>query len=205
MRYPVIFAMAAFASISQANLLSNGSFESGAFVGDAFGDMQLLGGSTTITGWTVMGDEIAWVKNGNFDNITASDGVMSLDLAGYANSGSQGGVQQSFATVVNQQYLVSLDLGTFSTAWGNTRITVDAAGQNQSFTEVPNGTQRWDTHTWLFTANSTTTTLSIFETNPTGSIYNGLDNISVEAVPEPASMVALGVGVAAMIRRRRSA
>lgn len=47
---------------------------------------------------------------------------------------------------------------------------------------------------------STFGTVSTLATSGTGKVFRG-----VEAVPEPASMVALGLGAAALVRRRRSA
>ena len=56
-------AAAAFcaAGVAHANLLANGSFESGAFVNQGNDTMSPPNGSTVITGWTVVGDTIAWI------------------------------------------------------------------------------------------------------------------------------------------------
>ncbi|GAB4129996.1 MAG: hypothetical protein Fur0036_16780 [Fimbriimonadaceae bacterium] len=57
----------------------------------------------------------------------------------------------------------------------------------------------------------TTTAGSFFANNPTGSYFNFGGNpaanfaFSITAVPEPASMIALGAGLLAMLRRRRAA
>jgi hypothetical protein len=36
------------------------------------------------------------------------------------------------------------------------------------------------------------------------SDYIGIDTVAYDAVPEPASMIALGLGAAALIRRRKA-
>jgi len=46
---------------AQANLLTNGSFESGAFVNQGNDTMSLVAGSTVITAWTVVTDTTAWI------------------------------------------------------------------------------------------------------------------------------------------------
>ena len=63
----VLFLTAALgvATSSQANLLTNGSFESGAFVNQGNDTMSLAPGSTVITGWTVVTDTTAWIGAAN--------------------------------------------------------------------------------------------------------------------------------------------
>mgnify|MGYP003505489481 CR=1 FL=1 len=51
----------AAATPAQANLLTNGSFELGAFVNQGNDTMSLGAGSTVITGWTVITDTTAWM------------------------------------------------------------------------------------------------------------------------------------------------
>lgn len=53
---------------------------------------------------------------------------------------------------------------------------------------------------FLATATTASTDLRI-QTNPTLDV----DNVSVQAVPEPASFAALGLGAVAMVRRRKRA
>jgi hypothetical protein len=55
----MLAAAASFATSAQAtvNLLTNGSFESGPFVGNSDDTMVLLPESTTMTGWVVTGSD----------------------------------------------------------------------------------------------------------------------------------------------------
>ena len=48
--------------LAQANLVTNGSFESGAFVPNADNTMSLPNGSTAMTGWTVIADSLSWIN-----------------------------------------------------------------------------------------------------------------------------------------------
>ena len=108
----VIAALAAFSA--HANLLTNGSFENtnNTFVGDANSVDLLNSGSTAIPGWTTTnGVPTAWIKNGNPYNIPAEDGQFFLDLTGYTDFGTYGGVTQSFATVSGTNYTATFFLG----------------------------------------------------------------------------------------------
>jgi hypothetical protein len=74
--------------------------------------MSLASGSTAIPGWTTTnGTFTAWIQNGNPWAIPASDGSFFLDLTGYSDSGTYGGVTQSFATTIGAQYTLTFDLG----------------------------------------------------------------------------------------------
>ena len=53
------------ASAADANLLVNGSFEDGNFVNPGSATMSLPIGSTAITGWSTVGDTLAWIGTGN--------------------------------------------------------------------------------------------------------------------------------------------
>lgn len=191
------------AAASQASLIVNGGFEAGGtFVNTALGAMQLPGASSTISGWTSTGDEIAWVDDTNLDGIFASEGSRHLDLAGFTNVAPAGGIEQSFATTVGQTYVVTFEMAT-NPAYGQSCIAVFAAGSFQIFTPTVGPGQIWHSYSWNFTATSTTTTLKFQEANSGQTVYNGLDNVAVNAVPEPASLTAFGLGLAALLRKRK--
>ena len=205
--------MTLIATHAGANLITNGSFETGPNPG-SFTD--LAGGSTAITGWTVTLNHLDYIGS----LWVASNGVRSLDLEGsncvLFTSNCAGGIEQSFATTPGQQYTVSFDLaGNPFNVPIEKFITVLAAGQSQTFsfdiTGKSTGNMGWVTHTFTFTAAGPNTILE-FQTAD-GAAVSGwgpaLDNVSVDAVgvgavPEPGvfGMVGLGIAALALIRRR---
>src|SRR5207253_1034987 len=84
-----------------ANLLVNGSFEDLSHFSNQGADTMtvLVGDSTTMPGWTVFSNDVAWIGPTNPFSLTASPGGGSyfLDLSGY--HAADGGVQQTIATV----------------------------------------------------------------------------------------------------------
>jgi len=213
----MLFSLAALDA--RADLITNGSFENtnNTFVGDANKTDSLASGSTAIPGWsTINGTFTAWIENGNPWNISASNGSFFLDLTGYADSGTYGGVSQSFATTPGTSYVVTFDLGYGGNSGlfgGPVRLTASAAGTTATFTSgsgTPNPAV-WDTETFSFVANSTTTTLNLVGLSTAGGDYIGLDNVDVEVgtvapVPEPGTygLFLTGMGFLGCAVRRRA-
>jgi len=202
---------------AHANLITNGSFENtnNTFVGDVNRVDELLSGSTVISGWTTTnGTQTAWIENGNPYNIPAADGQFFLDLTGYADVGTYGGVTQSFATVSGTSYVATFDLGYGGNSGffgGPVSVRATAAGTSSTFTSgagAPNPAV-WDLETFNFTATSSLTQLTIIGLTTRGGEYIGLDNVNValanSAVPEPVYAPLLAVigllGYAAWRRR----
>ena len=177
---------------AQANLLANGSFEDTTNFVDQGNDTMTLGpGSTAMTGWTVISNDVAWIGPTNPFGVTASDGGYSLDLQGYTDSAPFGGVTQNLTTVIGGHYLLTFDLGSFANA--QAAITASAGTGNQTFTSLVTNAFGWQTESLDFTATSTTTLVSLLGQQE-GDAYIGLDNVSVTCtssctaqVPEPAS------------------
>lgn len=204
-RIVISLALTTLAVISHANLISNGSFESGNFVPNGDDTMALGVGATDITGWTVIDDSIAWIGPMNpFNGYAASDGGYCLDLTGYSSGSPYGGVEQSFATTIGQIYNVQVDLGAHASYTSISCLKLIAAGQETILTAVPptSGGQTWEHHSWNFMATSTTTNLQLVGFLSSQNDI-GVDNVVVTAVPEPASMIALSLGVFAALRRRK--
>ncbi len=163
-------------TITSTNLLTNGGFESGPSIPPAPFNTYYAG-SNDITGWTVTQGSVDHKDDEYWE---AAEGTSSVDL----NGNESGGIAQSFATVAGASYLLSLDMA--GNPDGNPPLktmTVKASGQSTTFSFDTSGTSRgnmgWANRTWVFTADSTSTTLE-FQSDTLGSPYGpSLDNVSV--------------------------
>jgi choice-of-anchor C domain-containing protein len=197
------------------SLITNGSFElanvnwTGTGVGPVGGPeghyIELFAGSTAINGWTVTGYSIDYGMYW-----FASDGDMSMDLVGHQPGG---GIQQTFATVPGQQYSVIFDLAGNPLAPNESRLRVmgvSAAGQSTTFDFDCDGYSwdniGWTEKSWLFTANSSQTTLQFYNIFGVWDGGAALDNVRVYATPAPGAVLlgVLGLSCAGWRLRRKT-
>jgi len=201
-----LVAIAGCAVSANANLLVNGSFEDGTFVPNSDNTMTLGVGDTTMPGWTVVTNSIAWIADPNdFSDISASDGDKSLDLTGYS-SNPYGGVMQTFATTVGVTYTVSFDLGQ-NGSYGPSDIYAQINnGSLNEFSLADNGGNTWQTETFSFVGFGSSATLTFTGNANSGNTnYIGLDNVIVTgaATPEPSTYAVFGIGALGLVQRRR--
>ena len=202
----VVFAVLMGAASAASANIANGSFEApviGPGATTAYGN-----GSTAITGWTVIGDNVQLVDSTYLVpeyTLNASDGRQWVDLTG-TNEGFGKGLTTTFAGVAGQTYQLTFDLGRLLDRTPATvQVVVD--GVSSTFTNSGPGSGKvmdWKPFSLSFTSDGSTT-LSFLgsSANDGNSTLIGLDNVAV--VPEPSTwaMLLAGFGVVGWVAARR--
>ncbi len=186
-----------------ANLLVNGGFENQTFPGTTFGYYNLGGGDATNPvpagfGWTVPINNVDLIDNGAYTPFLAGGGAYQLDLVG---NGSTGAISQSFATVLGQTYRVVLNYS----ANGSGRQAEVLVDGNAVGSLINGNPAKWQKFTTTFAGTGATTVFTINETIGGGFGGVALDNIAVNAVPEPATWALMlgGFGMVGFAMRKR--
>jgi choice-of-anchor C domain-containing protein len=197
---------------AEASLVTNGSFEDGTFSEtyppQAY--MRLFASDSTataISGWTVTQDSVDWVDVGLWN---AFDGTKSLDLSGAEGALGKIVVTQALATIPGQEYLLRFDMAANpdgSPTVKNLLVTV-GSDPSQAFTFDGTGKSHsdmgWKEESMSFVAGGPSTTLAFESTDSTG--YGpAIDNVRVDPIPEPSTLVLLAglVGMFALGYLRR--
>ena len=196
-----------FAGEAKAGII-NGSFEDP--IVPVAGFTNFLGGSTAITGWTVVGVDSA-VANGQFSQsgitFQAQAGNQWIDMAGVTSNSKTSGVSQNVATAIGTTYLLSFYVGSATDRELFFASTVDLSidgGARTSYTNstAPTNMLDWKLFNVSFIATGTTTNITFFNGSEPNNFLGALDNVSIQEsspVPEPASMSLLALGAAGML------
>ena len=191
-----LFLIALNSPVSAAPVITNGSFESLGFAAPT-GFIILPVGSTAVSGWSIGG--AAGVDYFKVATVV-SDGLYSIDLV---RGPGQGGVISTTATGLSAGalYELTFDIDQILINPGTT-ITVMAGAASGSFLNATPGV--YHTYSLDFVATGPTAPIS-FAGPATGAIDAGVfvDNVRIAAVPEPATLVLLGFGLAGLGFSRR--
>ena len=207
----MVAALATAGSAAAAtNLITNGGFEASANT-PAF-PFATVSGVNAIPGWNVGPGTVDWI-NTYWDS--SDDDGYSIDLNGL----SPGTISQTITTIPLKSYTLTFDMsGNPDMFRGQTRVAVVGANGaiGTALYDISAANSRtnmlWETKSFGFVANSTTTVISftsgnlVVEGNNNCCWGAAIDNVAV-AVPEPATwalMIGGFAGAGAMIRRRRA-
>jgi choice-of-anchor C domain-containing protein len=169
----VSLALLIAVATAHANLITNGSFESGPAPGVS---LPIAAGSTAITGWVVTRAGIDY--DGTI--MTAAQGACSVSL----NGADAGGIAQTLTTIPHATYTVRFYMcGDPGTVPAIKNMRVAAAGQSGDFSADNTGMWAWDPgwnpHVWTFAAVGSSTTLEFYSLM-SGDSGPAVDSVTVE-------------------------
>ena len=222
MRAILLLSSLGLVGISHASLIINGGFENPVVFAPG-GVVAYPGGSTGITGWTVTGSDVVLINNTHTEAgplvFNSQELFQHVDVTGAGNTGFSNGIFQNVPTTIGQIYNLSYWIGRANGASNDPRYQTQstvflgvggmlvASSTNADIGTT--GTINWKSFSHSFTATTTSTQIGFFNGTPDlaggGNNFAGVDNVSMEAVPEPTTIFAMGAGLVALMKKRKKA
>jgi Protein of unknown function (DUF642)/PEP-CTERM motif len=194
---------------AHADLLVNGSFELPLV--PMGGYTNFTAGSPDVVGWSIVGIDAAVVSGSFVDSgitFQAQEGNQWIDLTGVSSNSSLNGVQQTLVTTPGAQYLLTFNVGSATNGSIVFPSTIELSIDGQPRVSYTNPATPTTSLDWMqfnvgFVATGTSTSLSFYNGGASNNFTSALDNVSVMAVPEPASAGLLLVGLCAVAAAAR--
>jgi hypothetical protein len=197
---PVALLLSAFwPAVVRGDLIVNGSFEM-----PAIPNGTEMSNVTSVPGWTVFGGTGIQIFNTNYhesgslnggynDVFNAENGVQSIDVSGTSNVPGQGLLQQVVTTTTGQEYALSFYVGKadgLDPVSAIIDVSIDGGPPipYTNFNTTPGGIN-WENFVLDFTATGTSTTVAFTYGTAPPNYVAGLDNVTLNAVPEPSALV----------------
>ena len=195
--------VAATAQSASAATILNGSFEDTSPVG---GFDTLVAGAGDIANWTINSGTVDFI--GSYWQ--ADDGTNSIDMTGV----SIGTISQLITGLTSGvKYMITFAMsGNPDNGPGSKFMTVNAGGETGTYEYVvgalnSHSMMKWEDFQFFFTAGGTSELLTFAAVADNACCFGpALDNVSIAAVPLPASapLILGALGALVALRRRRA-
>ncbi len=189
------FVLATAVALSGGTQAHAGLITNGTFTGSS--------GQASLTGWTASSAGVSAVSEAGFNICCGGKNPRAYNAVQFGGGGTSGGtLSQTFATLAGQTYNLSFMYGTFGD--NETQSLAVSVSNLRTSVSDPTGTSDFsnlfNAESFAFTAVAATSTLLFTDTSTSGSNADGLlESVSATAVPEPASLGVLGIGIAAAL------